>query len=44
MEGLLILGFLIGALATVGVLALRFGVDSRDGSTDPHIPERGLTV
>ena len=44
MEGLLVLGFLIGALATLGVLAVRFGVDSRDGSTDPRVPERGLTV
>ncbi|MEX2010652.1 MAG: hypothetical protein WEF51_00290 [Chloroflexota bacterium] len=44
MEGLLILGFLIGAVATVGLLALRFGVDSRDGSTDPRVPERGLSI
>ncbi len=44
MEGLLVLGFLVGALATVAVLALRFGVDSRDGSTAPRIPELGPTV
>jgi hypothetical protein len=44
MEGLLVLGFLMGAVATLGVLALRFGVDSRDGSTDPRVPERGLTI
>jgi hypothetical protein len=44
MEGLLVLGFVIGALAMVGVLALRFGVDSRDGSTDPRSPAGGLAV
>jgi hypothetical protein len=44
MEGFLVFGFLIGALATLGSLALRFGVDSRDGSSDPRIPERGLSI
>jgi hypothetical protein len=44
MEGLLVFGFLIGALATLGILAVRFGVDSRDGSTDPRIPERGIAL
>jgi hypothetical protein len=44
MEGLLVFGFLIGALGSLGVLALRFGVDSREGSSDPRAPERGITV
>jgi hypothetical protein len=44
MEGLLVFGFLIGALGSLGVLALRFGVDSREGSSDPRGPERGITV
>jgi len=44
MEGLLVFGFLSGALATLGILAVRFGVDSRDGSSDPRVPERGIVV
>ncbi len=44
MEGLLILGVVAGALSLVGALALRFGVDSRDGSSDPRTPQPGLTV
>jgi hypothetical protein len=41
-EGVLVLGFITGALALLDVLALRFGVDSRPGSTDPRRPVRGI--
>ena len=44
MEGLVVLGVIVGALGLLDFLALRFGVDSRDGSTDPRRPARGLTV
>jgi hypothetical protein len=43
MEGILVLGFIIAALALLDVLALRFGVDSRPES--PAMPaSAGITV
>ena len=44
MEGLLVLGVIVGALGLFDALALQFGVDSRTDSTDPRSPARGLTV
>jgi hypothetical protein len=44
MEGLLVLGAVFSALGLLGGLSLRFGVDSRDGSADPRIPDGNLTV
>jgi hypothetical protein len=42
MEGLLVLGLVVVALAVFDALALRFGVDSRMESTDRHAPAHGL--
>ena len=39
---LLILPIII--LALLGVAALAWGVDSRDDSTDPRAPERGIVA
>lgn len=44
MEGLVIFGVVIAAFGLLGILAVTFGVDSREGSTDPRSPERGLTL
>jgi hypothetical protein len=44
MEGLLVLGVVVGAFGLLDFLALRFGVDSRSESTDPRSPAGGLTV
>ncbi len=44
MEGLLILGSIISALAVFDVLALKFGVDSRYDSTDPRQPVRDIAA
>ena len=44
MEGLLVLGVVVGALGLLDILAVRFGVDSREGSSDPRSPARGITV
>ena len=38
MEGLLVLFVIVAALALLGVLAIEFGVDTREGSTDPRQP------
>jgi hypothetical protein len=42
MEGLVVLGVLIAALALLAILAVMFGADSRDTSVEPRSPERGL--
>lgn len=42
MEGLFVLGIVVAALGLFDMLALRFGVDSREGSTDPRRPIRDL--
>lgn len=44
MEGLVIFGIVIAALGLLDILAVTFGADSREGSTDPRSPERGLTL
>ena len=44
MEGLVVLVLVIAATGLLGILSVMFGVDSRDGSTDPRSPERGLTL
>jgi hypothetical protein len=44
MEGLLVLGVVLGALGLLDFLAIRFGVDSREESADPRSPARGRTV
>jgi hypothetical protein len=43
MEGLIILFVIVAGLALLDALAIEFGVDSRDGSTDPRQPF-GLTA
>ncbi|HEY7524704.1 MAG TPA: hypothetical protein VH720_13730 [Candidatus Limnocylindrales bacterium] len=40
MDGLLVLFGIIAALTFLGMAAIAFGVDSRDGSTDPRSPVR----
>ncbi len=35
---------LLGILATLAVLAFRYGVDSRDGSTDPRRPNQPVGI
>ena len=42
MEGLFILGSIIGVLGLFDVLAMRFGVDSRLESVDPRSPAGGI--
>ena len=44
MEGLFVLGVIIVGAFLLGLLAVRYGVDSRPGSGDPRQPEPGLTV
>ena len=44
MEGLMYFGFFAAALVMLDVLALRFGVDSRPGSTDVRQPSGRLEV
>jgi hypothetical protein len=44
MEGLFVLGIIVGGLALFDILALRFGVDSRDGFADPRRPVSDLTT
>jgi hypothetical protein len=34
----------VAALAVFAFAALRWGVDSRDGSTDPHSPDRPVGI
>ena len=34
----------LGMLATLAILALRYGVDSRDGSTDPRRPAQPVGI
>jgi hypothetical protein len=41
-EGLLVLGSIIGALGLLDLLAMRFGVDSRLESVDPRSPVGGI--
>lgn len=43
MSGLLFITILVAAIFVVDILALRFGVDSRDESQDPRSPVRGIT-
>ena len=42
MDGIILLGFIVAGLAFLGILAARFGVDSRDGSDDPRLPIRDI--
>jgi len=42
MEGLFILGSIIGVLGLFGGLAIRLGVDSRLESVDPRSPAGGI--
>ena len=42
MSGLIIILAVVVALVVLDVLALRYGVDSREGSTDPRSPARGI--
>ena len=44
MDGMLVLGLAGAALALFGTLAIRFGVDTTDGSEDPRRPVRGLSA
>ena len=44
MEGLVLIGFFVTVLAVLALAALRFGVDSRPGSSDPRQPAGGLYV
>ena len=43
MEAFIVLGLLTGAFALLGVLALFFGADSRDGWADESM-HRGITA
>ncbi|HXG26548.1 MAG TPA: hypothetical protein VNL94_06830 [Candidatus Binatia bacterium] len=44
MSGLLFIAAIMTAVAVVDYLALRFGVDSREGSTDDRAPARGISI
>jgi hypothetical protein len=44
MEGLVLIGFFVTGLAMLALAALRFGVDSRPGSSDPRQRADGLYV
>lgn len=44
MEGLVLIGFFLAVVAMLGLVALRFGVDSRPGSSDPRQRADGLYV
>lgn len=45
MAGLVILGIIIAALGALDVLALRVGVDTTPGSSDPRSPALpGITI
>jgi hypothetical protein len=44
MEGLLVLGLVVAALAVLSTLAILFGVDSRPDSMDPRSPARGISI
>ncbi len=44
MEGILVLFGIVAALAFVDMLAAVFGVDSREQSSDPRSPARGIYI
>lgn len=44
MSGLIIILAMVLALVIIDVLALRYGVDSRDESRDPRSPVRGISL
>jgi hypothetical protein len=44
MSGLLFIAVVVAAIVVVDVLALRFGVDSRQDSRDPRSPVRGISL
>jgi len=44
MEGLVLIGFFVTVVVVLDLAALRFGVDSRPGSSDPRQPADGLYV
>jgi len=38
MDALIMFAFIVAGLAVLSAVATSFGVDSRDGSRDPHAP------
>ena len=44
MSGLIIITAVVLAIVIFDVLAMRYGVDSRDESQDPRSPVRGITI
>jgi hypothetical protein len=44
MSGLLFITVVVAAIVLIDVIALRFGVDSRDQSRDPRSPVRGISL
>ena len=44
MEAILILVAIVGFVVAFDVLSLTLGVDSRDGSSDPRSPARGIVA
>ena len=44
MSGLLFIAVVAAAIVVLDVLALRFGVDSRQDSRDPRSPVRGISL
>ena len=44
MGGLMFIGLVLIGIVILDVLALRYGVDSRDESRDPRSPVRGISV
>jgi len=44
MSGLLFIAIVVTAIVLLDVIALRFGVDSRQESRDPRSPVRGISL
>jgi hypothetical protein len=44
MGGLMFISLIMIAIVILDVLALRYGVDSRDESRDPRSPVRGISI
>jgi len=44
MGGLLFIAIVVTAIVLLDVIALRFGVDSRQESRDPRSPVRGISL
>jgi len=44
MSGLLFIAIVVTAIVLLDVIALRYGVDSRQESRDPRSPVRGISL